>query len=34
MSFYFNSIKVREHFFYYLGKKRYKEEFLLLKNKK
>lgn len=34
LSFFFNSSRIREHFFIYLGKKRYSEEFLLLKNKK
>lgn len=34
LSFFFDSSKIREHFFIFLGKKRYSEEFLLLKNKK
>ena len=34
MSFFYDAVKIREHFFIYLGKKRFSEEFLLLKNKK
>lgn len=34
LSFFYNAVKIRERFFYFLGKKRYREEFLLLKNKK
>lgn len=34
MGVFFNSVQIREHFFYFLGKKRYHEEFILLKNKK
>lgn len=34
LSFFYNAVQIRESFFLFLGKGRYREEFLLLKNKK